>query len=74
MASRKKTTPVATQAPEPATLLPDLCGAFAFILGASMSAFCRQPKGHEGPHSTEIKVYAEPQAHFVVTWILGPIE
>lgn len=64
MAAKKKTE-------QTLEVQPELCGAFAFILGASLGAFCRQAPGHEGPHRTEIKVFAEPQAHFVITWVLG---
>lgn len=70
MAAKKKTTEAVAEAPA----APELCGAFAYILGASLGAFCRLSPGHEGDHRTEIKVYAEPQAHFVITWHLGPIE
>lgn len=72
MAARK-TAPKKVEAPVIETKV-ELCGAFAYILGASLGAFCRLSPGHEGDHRTEIKVYAEPQAHFVITWHLGPIE
>ncbi len=72
MAARKTTPKKAVQAPvAEAPAAPELCGAFAYILGATLGAFCRLAPGHEGPHRTEIKVFAEPQAHFVITWVLG---
>lgn len=65
MAAKKKTVEEA-----PVETAPELCGAWAFVLGASLGAFCRMAPGHEGEHRTEIKVYAEPRSHFTILWAL----
>lgn len=49
---------------------PELCGAWAFVLGASLAAFCRLAPNHDGDHRTEINVLAEPRSHFTITWSL----
>lgn len=70
MGSKKKTDTGSSVTPEP-PVPPQLCGAWAFVLGASFGAFCRLSPGHEGDHRTEIKVYAEPQSRFSIAWTLG---
>lgn len=48
----------------------ELCGAWAFILGPSLGAFCRLAPEHEGDHRTEIVVHAEPKSRFMILWAL----
>lgn len=48
------------------------CGAWCFILGAAVGAFCMKDENHEGePHETRIQVFAEPVSDFTITWTLG---
>lgn len=46
------------------------CNAWAFLLGPAFNAFCPLPQGHEGEHSVVITIFAEPKAHFNITWAL----
>lgn len=46
------------------------CGAWCFILGAAVGAFCSETKGHDDDHRTEIKVFVEPKSSFTILWRL----
>lgn len=46
------------------------CGAWCFVLGAGLGAFCSLDKGHEGEHVTIIQVFVEPMSKFTISWKL----
>lgn len=73
MRKNKRELPV-TEIPidevEEAPEVVEQCGAWCFLLGAALNAFCQLDRDHEDDHQVDISIFAEPKSHFTVLWVL----